>query len=167
MSIWKVQKSINRKEKITHNHHVETTTLITLLIAHFTSMQLNKFMCRRPTPRAHFPEFRSSHIICTQPAFGWPEISANEHSYLQCTQMFLLMTMRLHKFLRGSYESGIQSFTAEGDLREWVYIWHLSSLLLLLTWWIIPKSPLRRVGHGLEPFSRPPSLSEKWKSLGI
>lgn len=121
-----------QKVKITHNHHVETTTLITLLIAHFTSMQLNKFMDGSPTPGAYFPEFRSSHIICTQPAFGWPEISANEHSYLQCSQMFLLMTMGPHKFLKGSYESWIQSFIAESDLRECL---HMAPVLPPLRCW--------------------------------
>lgn len=45
VNIWKVQKSINRKGKLIHNHHLETITLITPLIAHFTSMQL--FNCLR------------------------------------------------------------------------------------------------------------------------
>lgn len=77
MNIWKVWKSINRKIKITHNHQLEITTLITLLIAHFTSMQLNKFTYGSPMP---CPEFRSSPTLCTHPAFDWSEISANEHT---------------------------------------------------------------------------------------
>lgn len=103
MNIWKVQKSINRKGKLIHNHHLETITLITPLIAHFTSMQFNKFTYGSPTPCACFPEFRSSRILCTHPAFGWPEVSASEHSYIstvQCKQMFLLMTMEPCKFLK-------------------------------------------------------------------
>lgn len=103
VNIWKVQKSINRKGKLIHNHHLETITLITPLIAHFTSMQFNKFTYGSPTPCACFPEFRSSRILCTHPAFGWPEVSASEHSYIstvQCKQMFLLMTMEPCKFLK-------------------------------------------------------------------
>lgn len=102
------KKSINRKTKITHNHHLEITTLITLLIAHFTSMQLNKFTYGSPTPCACFPEFRSSHILCTHPAFGWPEIAANEHSYIstvQCKQMFLVMTLGPASFWSAFSES--------------------------------------------------------------
>lgn len=114
-----------------------------------------------PTPRAHFPEFRSSHIICTHPAFGWPETSANEHSYLKSTQMFLLMTMGLHKSLKCSYESWIQRFIAESDLGGYVYMCHLSPLLYLC--WHDESFSIFLI-EGLdtasEPFSGSPPLSE-------
>lgn len=104
----KYKKSINRKAKITHNHHSEITPLITLLIAHFTSMHLNKCVYASPTPDACFPEFRSSHTLCMHPACGWPDVSANEHSYIltaQCKQMLLGMTMGPCKFRKCSPES--------------------------------------------------------------
>lgn len=69
--------------------------------------------------------------------------------------------MGLHKFLKGSYESWIQSFIAESDLGEDVYIHHLSSLLYLC-WHDESFSMflIERLDTASEPFSGSPPLSE-------